>query len=183
MLARSLLATLIAQAPNPATLHEDSPIPLVHGSFWEYRESYSEQRGEVAASEDATTRFEMHRGRRGFYVAQKGGADPVSGPVEVGPGLIRLLPWTGEDALPVPLVPGQVGPGSSADHAGWKVEAEEEVTVPAGAFQTLRCAIRTWTQASILWIAPGIGVIKESQGRPGRRPEIERVLLRWRRGA
>lgn len=182
MLARSLLAALIAQAVTPATLPEDSPIPLVHGSFWEYRESYSQQRGEVAATEDDETRFEMHRGRRGFYIAQKGGADPVSGPVERGPGWIRLLPWTGEDALPVPLVPGQVGPGSSADHAGWKVEAEEEISVPAGTFRTLRCAIRTWTQVSMLWIAPGIGVVKETQGTPGRKPELERVLLRWRRG-
>lgn len=178
----ALLAALIAQAATPAALPEDSPIPLRHGSFWEYRESYAQQRGEVAATTDETTRFEMHSGRRGFYVAQKGGADPVSGPVERGDGWIRLLPWTGEDALPVPLALGGVGPGSSADHDGWKVEAEEDVAVPAGAFRAFRCAIRTWTQVSILWITPGVGVVKETHGTPGRKPEIERVLLRWRRG-
>jgi hypothetical protein len=31
---------------------------------------------------------------------------------------------------------------------------------------------------SLLWIAPGVGVVKESSGAPGQRPEIERVLLR-----
>jgi len=30
----------------------------------------------------------------------------------------------------------------------------------------------------VLWIAPGIGVVREIQGAPGQRPEIERVLLR-----
>jgi hypothetical protein len=174
----ALLALWLAQSVGG----DDSPIPLAPGNFWEYLESYAEQHAGVSAIEEATTRFEMRRGRRGFYVVQKGGADPTSGPVERGLGWIRLLPWTGEDALPLPLVAGRVGPGSSADHAGWKVEEEEELTVPAGTFKTLRCAIRTWTQVSLLWIAPGVGVVKETQGVPGRTPEIERVLLRWRRG-
>lgn len=167
-----------AQAAPAAAL----PIPLDPGSFWEYRESYAERRGEVDAIEEETTRFEMRQGRRGPYVVQRGGADPVSGPVERGAGWIRLLPWTGEESLPLPLEAGKAGPGSSAGQPGWKVEAEEEVIVPAGTFRAWRCAIRTWTHQSLLWIAPGIGVVKETQGRPGRRPEIERVLLRWRRG-
>jgi hypothetical protein len=177
MFRLALLGLRLAQAAG-----DDSPIPLAAGSFWEYLESYAEQHAGVAAIEDATTRFTMQRGRKGFYVAQRGGADPASGPVERGEGWIRLLPWTGEDALPLPLAPGRVGPGSSPDHAGWRVEAEEEVTVPAGTFKALRCAIRSWTQVSQLWIAPGVGVVKETQGVPGRTPEIERVLTRWRRG-
>lgn len=178
----SLLAWLPASLSLHAADPPDSPVPLVAGSYWEYLESYAERRGEVDAIEDETTRFEMHRGRRGFYVVQRGGADPVSGPVEHGDDYLRLLPWTGEDALPLPLAPGRAGPGSSPEHAGWTVEAEEEVSVPAGRFRAWRCAIRTWTQQSILWIAPGVGVVKENQGAPGRRPEIERVLLRWRLG-
>ncbi len=51
------------------------------------------------------------------------------------------------------------------------------MTVPAGRFQALRCALRTWRSVSVLWIVPGVGVVKETQGSPGRRPEIERVLL------
>jgi hypothetical protein len=59
------------------------------------------------------------------------------------------------------------------------VEAEEEVSVPAGTVLALRCAIRTRRNVSLLWIVPGVGVVREAQGPPGRRPEIERVLLRW----
>lgn len=176
-----LLPLAVVQGAPPSAA--DSPVPLVPGSYWEYRESYAERRGAVDAIEDATTRFDLHRGRRGLYVVQRGGADPSSGPVERGAGWIRLLPWTGEDSLPLPLEPGRVGPGSSPDHPGWKVETLEQVEVPAGTFQALRCAIRTWTNQSLLWIVPGVGVVKETQGTPGRRPEIERVLLRWRRGS
>jgi hypothetical protein len=178
--APALLAVVLSQAATPAP-PDSSPIPLAPGSHWEYRESYSEQHGEVAATEDTTTRFVLRRGRRGLYVYQSGGADPVSGPVEAGPGWLRVLPWTGEDALPSPLGVGEVGPGSAADHAGWRVEAIEEVAVPAGVFNAFRCAIRTWTHVSVLWITPGVGVVKETHGAPQRRPEIERVLLRWKR--
>jgi hypothetical protein len=59
------------------------------------------------------------------------------------------------------------------------VEAEEEVRVPAGDFLARRCALRTRQIEAVLWIAPGIGVVRETQGVPGQRPEIERVLLRW----
>jgi hypothetical protein len=114
-------------------------------------------------------------------VWQSGGADPVSGPVEQGAGWLRVLPWTGEDALPLPLEVGAAGPGSTADHQGWQVEAEEEIAVPAGVFRAFRCAIRTWTHESVLWITPGVGVVKETHGAPRLRPEIERVLLRWKR--
>jgi hypothetical protein len=172
--AHALAAVLLFQALAP------SPIPLAPGSFWEYQESYSEQRGDVAATEDATTRFLLTRGRNGLFLVQRGGADPVSGPVELGSSWLRLLPWTGEDALPLPLEIGRAGPGSGDDHPGWKVEAEEEVTVPAGVFRTLRCAIRTSSHVSLLWIAPGVGVVKETHGAPRRRPEIERVLLRFK---
>ena len=52
--------------------------------------------------------------------------------------------------------------------------------MPAGVFRTLRCAIRTPSHVSLLWIAPGVGVVKERHGAPRRRPEIERVLLRFK---
>lgn len=170
-----------AEGP-PGARTAESPIPLVHGSVWEYRESYAESRDAVDAIEETTTVFRIHRGQKGYYVAQKGGADPTSGPVEQGPDWIRLLPWTGEDSLPLPLLVGRVGPGTSAGSKGWSVEAEESVTVPAGTFKALRCTIRSWTNLSVLWIVPGVGIVKETQGTPGRRPEIERVLLRWHRG-
>jgi hypothetical protein len=61
------------------------------------------------------------------------------------------------------------------------VDAEEEVVVPAGLFRALRCVLRGPGSESVLWVVPGVGVVRETQGsgRPGRRPEIERVLLKW----
>jgi hypothetical protein len=156
-----------------------SPVPLARGAFWEYRESYTEARGEIDSTTDALTRFEVRGTPERPFIVQTGGADPSSGPVEAGEGWIRLTPWTGEDALPLPLELGRAGPGTEGG-ASWKVEAEEELTVPAGTFSTFRCALRAAGTASLLWIAPGVGVVRETQGeRPGRRPEIERVLLRW----
>ena len=153
-------------------------IPLKPGAFWEYRESYAEGMGEIDSISDEITRFEV-RGTAGHLVIrQTGGADPASGPVEEGEGWIRLTPWTGEEALPVPLEVGRSGPPSEAGVAVWRVEAEEEITVPAGTFRALRCALRTPTTVAILWIAPGVGVVKEQQGTPKARPQIERVLLR-----
>jgi hypothetical protein len=63
------------------------------------------------------------------------------------------------------------------------MEAEETMEVPAGIFRSLRCALRGPGSESVLWIAPGVGVVRETQGsgRSGRRPEIERVLLKWAR--
>ena len=156
----------------------EGPIPLTPGTWWEYRESYTEQLGEVASTSDDVTRFAM-RGPR--FLSQTGGADPAPGPIEHGQDWIRLTPWTGEDALPLPLEVGRSGPRSEGGGA-WTVEAEEEVEVPAGAFPTLRCALRTRSVESVLWIAPGVGVVRETQGPPGRHPEIERVLLRWSGG-
>jgi hypothetical protein len=153
-------------------------VPLEPGTWWEYRESYTERIGNLDSTSDDTTRFEVRGSGLRPYIRQNGGADPTSGPVESGPGWIRLTPWTGEDALPVPLAPGRSGPLSGAGVA-WTVEELEEVTVPAGTFTALRCALRTRQNASVLWIAPGVGVVRETQGTPGRRPEIERVLLRW----
>jgi hypothetical protein len=169
MLTRVMLALLLL-APFA--------IPLYPGAFWEYRESSSERIGEIDSITDEVTRFEV-RGTPGHLsIRQTGGVDPASGPVEVGEDWIRLTPWTGEEALPLPLEVGRAGPASEEGAAVWKVEAEEEVTVPAGIFRALRCALRTTTSLSILWIAPGVGVVKEQQGSPRTRPHIERVLVR-----
>lgn len=156
-----------------------SPIPLAPGTWWEYLESYTEYLGGVDSTTDEVTRFEVRGSHERPFLHQKGGADPSPGPVEIGEGWIRLGPWTGEDALPLPLEPGRSGPPSAPGASGFTVEGEEEVTVPAGTFAALRCALRTRAFASVLWIAPGVGVVRETQGPSGRRPEIERVLLRW----
>ena len=156
----------------------EAPLPLEPGSYWEYRESYTEQLGAVAATQDEVTRFEVRGSPRHPFLNQIGGADPSPGPIEQGPDWLRMAPWTGEDPLPLPLEVGRKGPASEAGGA-WTVEAEEQVEVPAGSFKALRCAIRTWQVESVLWIAPGIGVVRETQGVPGKQPEIERVLLRW----
>jgi hypothetical protein len=151
---------------------------LEPGRSWEYRESYTEHVGGIDSTTDETTRFEVRGSLEQPFIHQSGGADPASGPVEVGEGWIRLGPWTGEDALPLPLEVGRTAPPSDAG-PGFTVEAEEEVTVPAGTFRALRCALRTPRSESVLWIARGAGVVRETQGIPGMRPEIERVLLRW----
>jgi len=153
-------------------------VPLRPGTWWEYRESYAERLGEIDSINDDLTRFEVRGPEERLYIHQTGGADPASGPVEVGDGWIRLASWTGEDALPLPLAVGRKGPVSEAGAAAWTVEAEEEVTVPAGTFRALRCALRTPSAVAILWIAPGVGVVREQQGIPRTRPQIERVLLR-----
>jgi hypothetical protein len=157
---------------------EGAPIPLDPGTWWEYQETYSVPSGELDLITDEVTRFAVTGSAARPFVHQTGGADPASAPVESGPGFIRLGPWTGEEALPIPLEVGRAGPSSEGEEP-WRVEAEEEVTVPAGTFKALRCAVRTPGSAAVLWIAPGTGVVKETQGVPGRRPEIERVLLRW----
>jgi hypothetical protein len=156
----------------------DFAIPLQPGTWWEYRESYTERIGNLDSTSDDTTRFEVRGSPVRPFIRQNGGADPTSGPVEHGPGWIRLTPWTGEDALPVPLELGRSGPPSGGGVA-WTVEGFEEVNVPAGTFTALRCAWRTRTNESVLWIVAGVGVVRETQGRPGQRPEIDRVLVRW----
>jgi hypothetical protein len=167
---------------SPAGALGASPVPLTRGTYWEYRESYTEVLGEVDSTTDGTTRFEVRGRAERPYIHQEGGADPSPGPVEAGDGWIRLTPWTGEDALPLPLLPGRSGPRAEGGGA-WTVEAEEDVEVPAGTFRSLRCALRGPGSESLLWIVPGVGVVRETQGtgRPGRRPEIERVLLSWAR--
>jgi hypothetical protein len=159
-----------------------SPIPLVPGTWWEYRESYTERLGEIDSTSDDVTRFEVRGSAERPFILQRGGADPTSGPVEAGEGWIRLAPWTGEEALPLPLEPGRSGPPVEGGLRGWTVEAEEDVTVPAGTFHALRCTLKAPGAVSSLWIVPGVGVVRETQGVPGRRPEIERVLLRWAGG-
>jgi hypothetical protein len=156
-----------------------APFPLEPGAWWEYRESYAEPLGAIDSITDEVTRFEV-RGRPGRpFIHQSGGADPGSGPAELGDGWLRLGPWTGEDPLPLPLEPGRARRGGDGESPGWTVETEEEVTVPAGTFRVLRCALRTLRSVSVLWIASGVGVVRETHGAPGARPEIERVLLRW----
>jgi hypothetical protein len=134
--------------------------------------------GGIDSITDDTTRFEVRGTPEQPFIHQSGGADPGSGPVEAGEGWIRLGPWTGEDALPLPLEVGRTAPPSEGG-PGFTVEAEEEVTVPAGTFRALRCALRTRGSESVLWIVPGVGIVRETQGTPGMRPEIERVLQRW----
>jgi hypothetical protein len=171
----ALLCVSALLAPQVADPNA-SPVPLSVGTWWEYRESYTEHREGIDSTSDDVTRFAVVSGR---LIVQNGGADPVSGPVERGEGWIRLAPWTGEEALPLPLEPGRAGPALEPDVEPWRVEAEEQVSVPAGTFKAMRCAVRTWRIVSVLWIAPGVGVVREVQGVPGYRPEIERVLLRW----
>ena len=156
-------------------------IPLRPGTWWEYRESYAERLREIDSISDEPTRFEVQGTEERPFIRQTGGVDPASGPVEVGEGWIRLAPWTGEDALPLPLAVGGKGPSPEAGAAVWAVEAEEDVTVPAGRYRALRCALRGPAAVAVLWIAPGVGVVREHQGAPRTRPQVERVLVRYGR--
>ncbi|MCG6920857.1 MAG: hypothetical protein LJF15_07220 [Acidobacteria bacterium] len=170
-----ILLALLAQVPA------GFPVPLAPGTWWDYRESWTERLGGIDSITDAETRFEVRGSVDSPFLYQSGGDDPVAAPVETGEGWIRLGPWTGEDPLPVPLEVGRSGPSSEAG-PGWQVEAMEEVTVPAGRFRALRCAFRTHRMESVLWIAPGVGVVREAHGPPGLRPDLERVLLAWSGG-
>jgi len=156
---------------------QGSPFPLEPGTWWEYRESYTEHLPGLDSTTDETTRFEIRGTPEHLFVAQTGGVDPTSGPVEQAPGWIRLTPWTGEDPLPLPLLAGAEGP--LEEGVGWRVEAEEEIQVPAGTFRALRCALRAQRAVSLLWIAAGVGVVREIRGAPGAHPDLERVLLRF----
>lgn len=167
-----------ADGPQPAEA-EALPIPLAPGTAWVYRESYTEHLGALDSTSDAETRFEVRGSAARPFILQKGGFDPAPGPVERGAGWLRLAPWTGEDALPLPLEVGR-SRRSAGGAPGFTVEAAEEVRVPAGTFRALRCALRTPSSESVLWIAPGVGIVRETQGVPGRKPEIERVLVEWR---
>jgi hypothetical protein len=157
------------------------PVPLAPGTWWDYRESWTEDLRGIHSTTDTRTRFEIRGSIESPFLFQSGGDDPVAGPVETGEGWIRLGPWTGEDPLPLPLEIGRAGPASEAGSA-WRVEAGEDVTVPAGRFRALRCAFRTRRVESVLWIAPGVGVVRETHGPAGRRPDLERVLLAWSGG-
>jgi hypothetical protein len=174
---RAVLLLLVLLFDLPA----DFPVPLSPGTWWDYRESWTERLGGIDAITDTETRFEIRGTPEAPFIYQSGGDDPAAGPVVTGSGWVRLGPWTGEDPLPVPLVVGRSGP-DSAGGAGWAVEAWEDVSVPAGSFRALRCALRTRRTDSILWIAPGVGVVRETDGPPGRRPDLERVLLAWSGG-
>ncbi|HET7293518.1 MAG TPA: hypothetical protein VFM88_13925, partial [Vicinamibacteria bacterium] len=148
MTAPSLV--LLVLAASEAVL----PFPLEEGGFWIYRETYTERRRGLDAITEEETRFSVRRASGQVFVVQKGGADPAgAAPVETGPGFVRLGPWTGDEALPLPLEVGGSGP-SEDGRAAWTVEAEERVSVPAGDFTALRCALRTWRSESLLWVAP-----------------------------
>lgn len=159
-----------------------APIPLAPGTWWVYREAYTQNLQGLDATEEEETRFSVGGAPGRRFVNQSGGFDPVQGPASQGDGWLVVTPWTGEDRLPLPLEVGRRGPPGEAGTPGWSVEAEEEVEVPAGRFRALRCTLRSPSSVSTLWIAPGVGVVKESHGAPRRRPEIERVLLRWSGG-
>ena len=156
-----------------------SPIPLTPGTWWEYRESYTERVGGLGSTSDDSTRFEVRGSLARPFLIQRGGFDPASGPIERGESWLRIGPWTGEEALPLPLEVGQQGPVNEGGPERWTVATEESVTVPAGNFRALRCDFVTRRSASTLWIAPGIGVVRETYGEPGRHPDLERVLVRW----
>ncbi|HEY7516170.1 MAG TPA: hypothetical protein VIC87_16895 [Vicinamibacteria bacterium] len=172
---RPLLLVALLEPLAAASL----PFPMETGRFWEYRESYTERREGLDVTTDDVTRFQITGSASRPFLSQRGGADPSSAPIEWGDDWLRLGAWTGEEPLPLPLAVGRSGPPAEGRRPGWTVEAEEEVRVPAGEFRALRCALRTWRSESILWVAQGIGVVKEVQGTPGSRPEIERVLVRY----
>jgi hypothetical protein len=154
-------------------------FPLESGTWWEFRETSREKVGALWSATETVTRFVMRGAGQNLHLHQDGGLDPTPGPVEWGEGWIRLGPWTGEEPLPLPLARGATGPGLAPDLAGWHVEDEETLIVPAGEFHVFRCALRTPEQESILWIAPGVGVIRDTHGTPGEPPYLERSLLRW----
>lgn len=154
------------------------PLPLDPGTYWVYRETWTEHLGALDSHEESETRVEVRGGGRPFLL-QTGGLDPAPSPAEWGEDWLRLGPFTGEDPLPLPLEVGQAARAGDGERPGWRVEAAEEVTVPAGTFTALRCALRTPENESLLWLAPGVGVVRTTEGQPGRRPDLERVLLRW----
>jgi hypothetical protein len=162
---------------NPAS----ADWPFAPGTWWDYRELSREKVGPIWSASEAETRFTVRGSLIRSFIAQEGGAEPSSGPVELGPDWVRLVPWTGEEALPWPLRVGAAGPSADDGTPGWRVELEETVSVPAGTYRTFRCALRTSVSWSVLWVAPDIGIIKEEHGAPRDPPELERVLLRWRR--
>ena len=97
-----MIALVLAAALAP-------PFPVAPGTFWVYRESYAERRGDVDVVSDDDTRFEMHGTAARPLVVQTGGADPAgTAPIEVGEDWVRLGPWTGEEVLPLPLETGSV---------------------------------------------------------------------------
>jgi hypothetical protein len=154
-------------------------LPLTPGTWWEYRELAREKVGPVWSATELQTRISVQGSPSRPYLHQEGGLDPVSGRVEIGADWIRLPPWTGEDPLPWPLKVGAQGPAADVGLAGWSVETEEPVSVPAGNYMAVKCTLATPSLESTLWIVPGLGVIRETHGVPGLPPEIERVLLRW----
>jgi hypothetical protein len=175
-------ALLVCAGVVGAGVPEPTPprLPLDPGTWWVYREYSREPIGALWSTTEAVTRFEVRRTRGGgLLLLQTGGVDAASAPVEWGHDWVRLGVFTGEEPLPWPLAPGAAGSAPAEGLRGWSVEAEEGMSVPAGEFMTWRCAIRTRSAESVLWIDPAVGVVRETQGRPGEPAEIERVLVRW----
>jgi hypothetical protein len=167
----------------PATLvlllQVQVPLPLEVGTWWEYREISREKSGPLWVASETVTHFVVRSLDGRPFLHQEGGFDPSPGPIERGDDWIRLAPWTGEEPLPLPLAVGAVGPGLEAELQGWRVETQETISVPAGEFTVFRCALRSPEEDAVLWIAPDVGVIRETQGVPGQPPDTERLLLRW----
>jgi hypothetical protein len=162
-----------------ALISPPSIVPLGPGTWWEYREILREKSGELWVATELETRFVVRGSVRRPFIDQEGGADPSPGPAEWGEAWLRLIPWTGEEALPLPLVVGATGAGMEEHLRGWEIEAEETLIVPAGEFRALRCALHAPEAESVLWIVPGVGVVRETHGTAGLPPQLERILVRW----
>jgi hypothetical protein len=163
----SLLVLLLSAEP---------PFSLEPGTWWEYRESYTEHVGAIDSTTEDTTRLEV-RGREGHLVLrQEGGPDPATVPIELGENSLRFGILTGDQVLVLPL---KADPPPPPDPGQFSVEGEEVVTVPSGVYLAVRLALRTPRFVSLLWVAEGVGVVRQVEGRPGAHPDLERVLLRW----
>lgn len=153
------------------------PFSIAPGTWWEYREAYTEHLGPVDSTSEDVTKFEVRGWGGKLFIRQTGNSDSGSTPVEVGGGGLRFGVFTGEETLPLPL---QVGAKArSTEGVTFEVEAEERVEVPSGVYLAFRCALRTKNALSLLWVAPGVGIVRQVEGRPGAHPDLERVLLRW----
>jgi hypothetical protein len=154
---------------------EGVPFPLEVGTWWEFKESYTEHLGEIDSTSEDLTRFEVRGTGSRLVLRQTGGPDAATTPIEVGEDWLRFGVFTGEDALPLPLRAGS----ASGNLHRFTVEKEEVVKVPSGVYLALRCSLRTRDLVSLLWIAEGVGVVREVEGRPDAHPDLERVLVRW----
>jgi len=82
-----LIALLLALAASPHLTITIGEIPLEPGTWWEYRESYTEHLGGLDSISDDTTRFEVRGTPARPFLKQEGGADPRLGSDRGGRGL------------------------------------------------------------------------------------------------